>query len=189
LCDFEAALNAQTKVFAPLDKSQEAAKSFRDFSSPVKPSRPIGDPQTGCFLSPETKGKKAGKIGQPSTRGQETSSLLLLGLLGAIGCATTLALARVFAFATVVTRLAAAFAFAGILAFASVLFLDLLVALLVLALVLALLLGAEGSLQRRKQSRGLDSRASASEQSRERRAREHSLCGFRHFSNSPVNLE
>src|SRR5580700_7424897 len=81
-----------------------------------------------------------------------TDLMLLLRLLGTIGCATTLALARVFAFATVVTCLAAALALAGVLAFASVLFFGLLVVLLVLALVLALLLGAERSLQRRKQS-------------------------------------
>src|SRR5882724_425145 len=81
----------------------------------------------------------------------------LLGrLLGAIGCATALALARVFAFATVVTRLAATFTLAGVLPLASVLFFDLLVVLLVLTQVLALVLRARGSLEGRKQSRGLD---------------------------------
>jgi hypothetical protein len=81
---------------------------------------------------------------------------LLLGLLGTIGCAAALALARVFAFASVVPRLAAALALTGVLALTSVLFFDLLVVLLVFPLILALLLGAEGCLQRRKQSRSLD---------------------------------
>src|SRR5882762_7217418 len=102
----------------------------------------------------------------------------LLGFLGTIGRATALALARVFAFATVVPRLAAALALARVVAFAGVLFFDLLVVLLVL--VLALLLGAEASLQRRKQSRSLDWRTGAGEQSRERRTCEHGFCGFRH---------
>jgi len=69
--------------------------------------------------------------------------VLLLGLLGTIGCATALALARVLAVAAVVAGFAAALALARVLALASVPFFDLLVVLLVLALVLALLLGAE----------------------------------------------
>jgi len=97
--------------------------------------------------------KRAGSGPPPKV----TSDLmLLLRLLGTIGCAATLALARVFAFATVVTRLAAALALAGVLALASVLFFGLVVVLLVFPLVLALLLGAEGSFQRRKQSGSLD---------------------------------
>ena len=63
---------------------------------------------------------------------------LLLWRLGAIGRATTFALAGVLAFATVVAGLAAALAFAGVLAFASVLFFNFLIVLLI-----ALVLSAE----------------------------------------------
>src|SRR5258708_5018235 len=132
-----------------------------------------------------------GKEGQeqlPSPPHKVTADLeLLLGLLGTIGCATALALARVFAFATVVTGLAAALALAGVLALASVLFFDLLVVLLVFPLVLALLLGAEGSFQRRKQSRSLNRYSGSGEQSRERRTCEHGFCRFRHFHILPSN--
>src|SRR6266481_5827894 len=64
--------------------------------------------------------KRAGSSPPPKVT---TDLMLLLRLLGAIGCAATLALARV-------------------LAFTSVLFFGLLVVLLVFPLVLALLLGA-----------------------------------------------
>src|SRR5713226_9275288 len=101
---------------------------------------------------------------------------LLPRWLGAIGRATALALARVLAVAAVVAGLAAALALAGVVALASVLFLGLLVVLFVLPLVLALLLATEGSLQRRKQSRSLDCRTGAGEQSRKRRTSEQCLC-------------
>src|SRR6516164_6923228 len=104
---------------------------------------------------------------------------VLLGLLRTVGRATALAFARVFAVATVVSRLAAALTLAGVLALASMLFLDLLVVLLVL--VLPLILGAKGSLQRRKQSRSVNCRSGSGDQSCECRTREHSLCGFRHY--------
>src|SRR6516164_7633570 len=58
------------------------------------------------------------------------------------------------------------------------LFFDLLVVLLVL--VLPLILGAEGSLQRRKQSRSVNCSSGSGEQSCQCRACEHSLRGFRH---------
>ena len=80
--------------------------------------------------------------------------IFLLWLLGAVGRATALAFARVFAVATVVSRPAAALTLTGVLALASMLFFDLLVILLVP--VLPLILGAEGSLQRRKQSRSVN---------------------------------
>src|SRR5712692_5691259 len=89
---------------------------------------------------------------------------LPLRWLGAIGLATALALA-------------------GVLALASVLFLGLLVVLFVLPLVLALLLATEGSLQRRKQSRSLDCRTGAGEQSRKRRTSEQCLCCLGHAKN------
>src|SRR5215470_2808111 len=92
----------------------------------------------------------------PPPKGTPTF-VLLLWLLGAVGRATALAFARVFAVATVVSRLAAALTLAGVLALASMLFFDLLVVLLVP--VLPLILGAEGSLQRRKQSRSANCRS------------------------------
>jgi membrane protein implicated in regulation of membrane protease activity len=107
---------------------------------------------------------------------------LLLRLFGTIGCATALALARVFAFAAVVTGFATTLALAGVLTLASVLFLGLLVVLLVLSLVLALILRAQRSLKRGKQSRGLDCRTGPGEQSRERRTSQQSFCRLRHFA-------
>src|SRR5258708_30523291 len=65
---------------------------------------------------------------------------LFFGHLGAVGCATALALARVLAFATIVARFAAALALARVLAFTGVLFLHLLVRLLV-GLLLCILTG------------------------------------------------
>src|SRR5580704_6020485 len=140
-----------------------------------KASCPPNNPQTresgspaGYFLLPGRSKRGLGTI-YPALSQRDSRLVLLLGLLGTIRCAATLALARVFAFATVVTRLAAALALAGVLALASMLFFGLLVVLLILALVLTLLLGAESRLQRRKQGRSLDCRTGAGEQSRERR--------------------
>src|SRR5258707_14920485 len=73
-------------------------------------------------------------------------------LFPAVSPAATLALAGVFALASVVPGLAAALALTGVLALTSVLFFDLLVVLLVFPLILALLLGAEGCLQRDRKS-------------------------------------
>ena len=63
--------------------------------------------------------------------GSESGFKLLLRRLGAICRATTFTLATVLAFAPVVARFAAALTLAGILAFTSVLFFDLLIVLLV----------------------------------------------------------
>src|ERR1700740_1266278 len=92
----------------------------------------------------------------------------LLGLfgrrLGAVGRAAAFALAGVLAFAAVIAGLAAAFALARVLAFTSVLFLHLLGGLLVLGLVLR----AQRRPQPRKQVGCVDSCATAGKQSRQR---------------------
>src|SRR5216684_78606 len=94
------------------------------------------------------------------------SRLIFIRHLGAIGCAATLALARVLAFATVVAGLAAALALAGVLAFTGVLFLHLLVSLLLW------FLSGSGSLRPGEQIGSLDAGAGAREQARDRRTRE-----------------
>src|SRR5713226_8414788 len=92
---------------------------------------------------------------------------LFFGHLGAVGCATALALARVLAFATIVARFAAALALARVLAFTGVLFLHLLVRLLV-GLLLCILSGG-GSLRPGEQIRSMDAGAGSREQARDRR--------------------
>src|SRR5260370_10622257 len=108
--------------------------------------------------------------------------LLFFWHLGAVGCATTLALAGVLAFAAVVAGLATALALARVLAFTGVLFLHLLVVgLLVLARVL--ILRAERRLQRGKQGRSLDCCTGPGDQSCERRTSEQGLCRLCHLKN------
>src|SRR5258708_3089490 len=82
---------------------------------------------------------------------------LFFGHLGAVGCATALALARVLAFATIVARFAAALALARVLAFTGVFFLHLLVRLLVGLLIC--ILRAGGTLLPLSPLRTFDSRA------------------------------
>src|SRR5207253_992566 len=101
-----------------------------------------------------------------------------------IGPATTLALARVLALAAIVAGFATALALARVLTLTDVLFLYLLIGLLVVAL--ALILRAVRSLQRREQVWGTNGPRRSGKQSRERRARQDSLCRLRHFQNSPI---
>src|SRR5713226_4716596 len=119
------------------------------------------------FSSPGTEGKREGQRSSPAPKQDRLASgtsllgrLLFFGHLGAVGCAATLALARV-------------------LAFAGVLFLHLLVVgLLVLARVL--ILCAERRLQRGKQGRSLDCCTGPGDQSCERRTGEQCLCRLCH---------
>ena len=84
--------------------------------------------------------------------------------LGTVGSATTLALAGVFAFATVVARLAAAVTPAGVLPFARMLFRSLLVGLLVLGLILRV----ERRIRPRKKGGRLNGGVRTGEQARQR---------------------
>src|SRR5262245_12424344 len=115
---------------------------------------------------------KEGQVKFPGPLHRTASdSELLLRRLGAVGCATPLALAGVLSLAAVFAGLAPALALARVLALTSVLFFHLLVAFLILILVLC----AERGFQRRKQGRSLNRRSGSGEQSRERRTCEHGL--------------
>src|ERR1700722_7258687 len=78
-----------------------------------------------------SKGKEGQEKFPNPPHGIESGFKLLLRRLGAICRATTFTLAAVLAFAPVVARFAAALTLAGVLAFTSVLFFDLLIVLLV----------------------------------------------------------
>src|SRR5260370_30324832 len=92
---------------------------------------------------------------------------LFFGHLGAVGCATALALAIDLAFATIVARFAAALALARALAFTGVLFLHLLLRLLV-GLLLCILSGGR-NLRPRGPIRTMDSGLRSPRQARPRR--------------------
>src|SRR5260370_9953734 len=104
---------------------------------------------------------------------------LFFGHLGAVGCASALALARVLAFATIVARFAAALALARVLAFTGVLFLHLLVRLLV-GLLLCILSGG-GSLRPVEQIRSLDAGAASRAQPRDCGTRQKKQIRLSHF--------
>src|ERR1700676_527752 len=91
--------------------------------------------------------------------------LLFFGHLRPVGCAAALALARVLAFAAIVTGLAAALSLARVLALTSVLFFYLLLRLLFCVL------SGSGSLRPGEQIGSLDAGAGAREQARDRRTR------------------
>src|ERR1700738_3796411 len=129
----------------------------------------------GIPVTPTEASKKEGQRSSPAPQQERTASgtllvgwrfLLFVGHLRPVGCATALALARVLAFATIVTGLAAALALARVLALTSVLFLHLLVGLLLW------FLSRSGSLRPGEQIGSLDAGASAREQARDRRTRE-----------------